>query len=702
MSDRSARVRKALRLLLVGSITATAVILAWAVLTPPVGALRGQIVLTSLGVVTGAIVADIAIASLGEARRRAVVCLAALLVSEIFYDLLIWTRWKAAGPLGWRLWWGSFVLCATSAHLLALRRAAPLRNDWVERLTTYASALSGALLVTLAFRPESPPVLHPVYVATLAVTALLSIGGSWILWRRTARGAGEPRPMGRLAKLSWILATQAAVFMAGYYVGGGGRTEDFDPFPSALVGLNEEQVEAQTRADFDRLKTTVAGLEELERKAAAFQAELKAKRRAELRDYYRPEEEHQVRWIYATYLSHRAALLRMVATYRGFKCVPEGPARARRMTVGYAAALTAYEYSLKFVRTYLDEPAARQKLNEREDAWGIPEGMFDRIHRSVTRPEHLQAVYEMAAYYRERGPSWREAAVWPPAEFGWLDDRISRSRDYVEANSLSPAKRWLEDLVTYVKSDVYDPVYRAQSMLSEWIGDTKMAQYPPLIRVEQVKELEKRLNPGDIFLERRNWYLSNAFLPGFWPHSAIYIGRLDDLKRLGIADHPAVRERLQAYLRKAPDGEVLTVLESVSEGVIFNSVTESMHADFVAVLRPRIPERQIGEAIARAFSHHGKPYDFEFDFFTSDKLVCTELVYRAYEGFLHFDLVKVMGRDTLPAVEIFQKFARERATPKQELDFVAYLEGDRRARCARPADEQAFLKSVERNAVFAE
>ena len=154
------------------------------------------------------------------------------------------------------------------------------------------------------------------------------------------------------------------------------------------------------------------------------------------------------------------------------------------------------------------------------------------------------------------------------------------------------------------------------------------------------------------------------------------------------------------YLESAPDGRDHTVIESVSEGVIFSSLTESMHADYVAVLRPRLSETEIGQAIVRAFRHHGKPYDFEFDFFTSDKLVCTELVYRAYEGMLHFDLVKVMGRDTLPALELVRKFAREREQPSQELDFVLFVDADRVSGRARNASEDEFCASADRPSAF--
>jgi hypothetical protein len=517
-------------------------------------------------------------------------------------------------------------------------------------------------------------------------------------WARRRREEGLSIPAG--ARRAAVAASHAAVFLAGLYLGGTGPAGGPDLLPSALAGLPTATVEAQARADLRRLRLAAVEARSLADKAESLLAGLRARRAAEGRAYYRPEEDNAVRGRFASYLAARTALLRLAAIYAGFGGVREPDTRARCFLLGYAAAASAHEAGLRLVHAVGDDEAARRKLNEAEPAWGFPEGLFDRVRREAADRRTAAMLAEMGAYHRDRLGAWRSAAIWPDADLDWLDALIREAAAYAEARGVAPARAWVADLAARVRRDAYTPVYAVQSVVATWIGDARIVEEAPLVAADQVRALRARLKPGDILLERRNWYLSNAFLPGFWPHAALYVGTPDDLRRLGVADRPEVRARLESFRAPAADGEPCTVIESVSEGVIFNSLTHSMHADHVAVLRPRLPTSRVAEAIVRAFSHQGKPYDFEFDFFTSDKIVCTELVYRAYEGALRFDLLRVMGRDTLPAIEIVRKFARERGTPQAELDFVAFLDGDPSIRSAREADAEVFGRSADRPRVF--
>ncbi len=237
-------------------------------------------------------------------------------------------------------------------------------------------------------------------------------------------------------------------------------------------------------------------------------------------------------------------------------------------------------------------------------------------------------------------------------------------------------------------------IYAAQSGVATYMGDTRIVNRPPFITVGQAEAIESRLEPGDILLERANWYLSNPGLPGFWKHAALYVGRLEDLKQLGIADDPAVQQHLADYLTAAPDERAKTVIEAVSEGVLLNSLTRSLHADYAAVLRPRVSPRQRATAITRAFANLGKPYDFNFDFEDTTKLVCTQVIYLSYYDVLAFGLQRILGRTTLPANEIARKYANEAGRADRQLDFVLFLDAAASRGAAVESTEAEFRKSV--------
>jgi hypothetical protein len=148
-------------------------------------------------------------------------------------------------------------------------------------------------------------------------------------------------------------------------------------------------------------------------------------------------------------------------------------------------------------------------------------------------------------------------------------------------------------------------------------------------------------------------------------------------------------------------GHIVRVLEAISEGVSFTTLEHSANCDSLAVLRPRLPKSEKAQALVRAFHYAGRPYDFNFDFATDAELVCTELVYKAYEpanGFtgLKFPLTEMLGRKLLPANEITRQFDVQEGKPEQQFDLVIFLDGQERKRNAIKASLSDFRSSWKR------
>jgi hypothetical protein len=73
------------------------------------------------------------------------------------------------------------------------------------------------------------------------------------------------------------------------------------------------------------------------------------------------------------------------------------------------------------------------------------------------------------------------------------------------------------------------------------------------------------------------------------------------------------------------------------------------------------------------------------------------LVYRAYDGDIRFPLVDVMGRKTLPPIEIVRQCVRERERGNLQFSFVAYLDGNEARGKAVFAGEKEFYETATRS-----
>ena len=462
--------------------------------------------------------------------------------------------------------------------------------------------------------------------------------------------------------------------------------------------VSSENLSAQLDSDEKALLDILGGVKELELRAA----ELRREFASENRSYYRQADNDAIRNLLLRYLNYRAALLRLVWKYQTYETVTDETLRLRTFLADLTAGSALYEASLKFVVQHQD-PVAVRKLNEAEPLWGIPPNLIQTIHGNLIQPENRKMLANAVEKFRDLQSAFQRSGLADSENFKIFEAAIASSAE--SAKTLQPmlAKESLKATTANVTSETREPVYRIKTLISSWIGDTKIRAPragKTLIQPEQVIELRSKLQPGDIMLERRNWFLSNAFLPGYWPHAVLYVGTAEDLQRMGLASDPRVAKHWSKFVQRDKAGHEHVIIESVSEGVVFSSMEHSIGGgDSAAALRPRLDQARIRESIARAFSHVGKPYDFDFDFFTTDKLVCTELVFRSYDGDIQFPLVEILGTKTMPAIEMVRKFSSERGQPNAQLDFVSFLDGDEKKGRARFVDEAGFIDTLRRPAL---
>ncbi len=356
-------------------------------------ALPPRVLMTCLGVAVGSFLAFVLVGAWNRVPKLVMFGFVSLATSQVCFYLLWWTS-LTQQPALWRVWWVALVAAATVAPRAALVRP-DKKTDWLWRATGVCTSLTGLLLAGLAADPSVPPDPSPLYLLAIAIPAMGAALGFLVLWARQAK---LPKLSSPWAKMYWQMLLLFAVFCAGIYIGRAGAptASQYELLPSTLAHLNSEEIDRQVNEDLQRLKKVTAAIEDLRISATALHSELGGRLAAENRDYYTPEEEDQIRWLFVSYLAQRAALVRMVTLYSGFESVRDPDLKARAFVVGLTAATTLYETSLRLIDTYGDQPRLRRKLNEPEPNWGLVAGIFDKIHDNVADHHNLSKCEELA------------------------------------------------------------------------------------------------------------------------------------------------------------------------------------------------------------------------------------------------------------------------------------------------------------------
>lgn len=369
------------------------------------------------------------------------------------------------------------------------------------------------------------------------------------------------------------------------------------------------------------------------------------------RGYFLPDEDETVRSVFATYLTTRAALLSTLEDLRPYaleELSQPHPKRPEIFVVAYCAACLLMRSGRFLIDSFRQERVIWKKLDEAEPRFGIPKKQFTKIYRSLTSPHHIWVFLEASRYWRENRTELLEQLGDNPVVKPVLELLVAEEPWIETSKKYYASHQWKYRLHSFLRrnysgfKNVTFAIFKVSGRLvAELRMKWKRKRVTPGVR----RKLARILRPGDVIVTRHDDAASNLFLPGFWPHGALYIGTEEQ------------RHRIEGDLPQDSDeaaADPICVLEARKDGVLFRPLSDTLNVDACTVLRPRLTPTQILEGINRAITHEGKPYDFEFDFRRSDKLVCTEVIYRAFHGCgpIRFDLKPRMGRVCLSAEDL--------------------------------------------------
>ena len=141
---------------------------------------------------------------------------------------------------------------------------------------------------------------------------------------------------------------------------------------------------------------------------------------------------------------------------------------------------------------------------------------------------------------------------------------------------------------------------------------------------EALDLLTQNLKPLDLIFEKKKFVLSNYTIPGNWGHVAIWLGTKEELQRLGVWDRPYFAPFKEQVLAGK------SIVEIRKKGVNYQSLTEFMNLDEVAVTRVNRALKNADSIFRELTEQIKKDYDFQFDAYSLNKITCAELVAFSY------------------------------------------------------------------------
>ena len=508
---------------------------------------------------------------------------------------------------------------------------------------------------------------YPAHRVIALVLLALSILPLVVSYRRNYRVMHARKEMVKEKTRPFLPHTIVAILLFGvFYV----LWVLCPPYKSALADISTDELREEIRSDLDNyliLRHSVDDVLNTLKESHLLERDV---------DSLSLEEREQVRSLWRDLLMLFWEFDVLKEKYRGFyqiDYVSRPHLHSNAFMLAYMAYVTQYDACLQvvgwvekgdFIKTLLNEPGP-----------GVPEKSYYMLKQRLTKSRVLLRMNAGAAYYQ----LVKASATIAPAV---VDDfRVRRDRFYLTLGK--KLDLFVRNPLDRLERAAFETMLPIQKKVAVQMSYIRTARRDYLITPELLDQYIDRLEPGDILLQRRNWHMTNIGIPGFWPHAALYVGTPDELaayfSELDLDPLETLKSRCpNAYsmlMKNDSDGFPMRVIEAIRPGVVLQSLQTSARCDYLGVVRPNLSKAEKFNALLEAFSQYGKPYDLNFDFATDNELVCSELVYKAYQSAANLPLIPdvINGRLLLPPNRLAAETAAHMGT-EDAFSFVLFLD----------------------------
>lgn len=332
------------------------------------------------------------------------------------------------------------------------------------------------------------------------------------------------------------------------------------------------------------------------------------------------------------------------------------------LMLSLSVAVTLFDTTLYTYYKFHDNPKMRRLLNEKDSAYRREGNTFEKSVEGIfsfKNSRYLQrAINLYEKFYVENKPAYVDEDLERAHQIiqesylynNFKDRKISgvlHDVCLILASRIKISAKAKVDFLAYIGNSV---IYYGSKFFGNVVGSFQKRRGLLYKDDAFLADVESKIRPMDVLLEKTPFRLTDNFIPGYWGHAAIYIGTEEDLKELGIWEH----ELVQQYAKEISKGKL--VVEALRDKVQMNSIEHFSDIDDFALIRLRVEltKQQLIDHILRALSHVGKKYDFSFDVETGDTIVCSELHYRTFID-VKFNTTSYIGRSTISVDQVAEQ-----------------------------------------------